>query len=120
MLPHFQLPMEKNMLNNYFKQCTSFKVNVTSIFCNHTINKQFDEDKQTKTVNSWNHVLWSYEMMINISGSSVCGGEEYDDNCVLPTVKDGGKSVMVWDYIRTVMLGTTLHLQVYSILLPAL
>ncbi len=31
--------------------------------------KQFDEDKQTKDMDYWNHVLWSDETKINLFGS---------------------------------------------------
>ncbi len=53
-------------------------------------------------MNYWNHVLWSDETKINVFGSDgVCRqpGEEYQDKCVLPTVKRGGGGVMVWDFI---------------------
>ncbi len=64
--------------------------------------KQFAEDKQTKDMDYWNHVLWFDKTKINVFGSD--GGklvwrqpsEEYKDKCVLPTVKHGGGSVMVW------------------------
>ncbi len=63
---------------------------------------QFDEDKQTKDMDYWNHVLWPDETKINLFGSDGVKcvwrqpGEEYKDKCVLPTVKHGGGSVMVW------------------------
>ncbi len=53
-------------------------------------------------MNYWNHVLWSDETKINLFGSDGVKrvvrklGEEYKDKCVLPTVKSGGGSVMVW------------------------
>ncbi len=62
--------------------------------------KQFAEDKQTKDMDYWNHVLWSDETKLNLFGSDGVKrvwrqpGEEYKDKCVLPTVKRGGGSVM--------------------------
>ncbi len=64
--------------------------------------KQFAEDKQTRDIDYWNHVLWSDETKINLFGSDgvkcvwLQPGEEYKDKRVLPTDKHGGGSVMVW------------------------
>ncbi len=64
--------------------------------------KQFAEYKQIKEMDYWNHVLWSDETKINLFDSDGVKrvwrqpGEEYKDKCVLPTVKYGGGSVMVW------------------------
>ncbi len=41
----------------------------------------------------WNHVLWSDETKINLFGGV---NRVWRHKCVLPTVKHGGGSVMVW------------------------
>jgi len=62
----------------------------------------FAEDKHTKDMNYWNHVLWSDETKINLFGSDGVKhvwrqpDEEYKDKCALPTVEHVGGSVMVW------------------------
>ncbi len=64
--------------------------------------KQFAEDKQTKDMDYWNHVLWSNEAKINLFGSDGVKhvwwqpGDEYKDKYILPTVKHGGGNTMVW------------------------
>ncbi len=73
--------------------------------------KQFAEDKQTKDMDYWNHVLWSDETKTNLFGSDGVKrvwrqpGEEYKDKCVLPPVKHGGGSVMVWGCMSAASTG---------------
>ena len=78
-------PRRKPLLKTIYKKAT----------------KHFAEDMSTKHMDYWNHVLWSDEMKINLFGSDGFKhvwrrpGEEYKDNCVMPTVKHGGGNVVV-------------------------
>ncbi len=73
--------------------------------------KQFAEDKLAKSMNYWNHVLWSDESKVNLLDSDVvqhvwrCPGEEYQENCALPTVTHGGGSIMVLGCMNTAATG---------------
>ncbi len=73
--------------------------------------KQFAEDNLAKSMNYWNHVLWSDESKVNLFDSDGvqhvwrCPGEEYQDNCALPTVKYGGGSIMVLGCMTTAGTG---------------
>ncbi len=73
--------------------------------------KQFAEDNLTKSMNYWNHVLWSDESKVNLFDSDGVQhvwwrpGEEYQENCALPTDKHGGGSIMVWGCMTTAGTG---------------
>ncbi len=73
--------------------------------------KQFAEDNLAKSMNYWTHVLWSDESKVNLFDSDGVQhvwrhpGEEYQENCALPTVKHGGGSIMVWCCMTTAGTG---------------
>ncbi len=73
--------------------------------------KQFAEDNLAKSMNYLNQVRWSDESKETLFDSDDvqhvcwCPGEEYQDKCVLPTVKHGGGSIMVWGCMTTAGIG---------------
>ena len=73
--------------------------------------KQCVEDKSTKHMDYWNHILWSDEMKINLFGSDGFKhvwwrpGEENKDKCVMHIVTHGGGNVMVQSCMNAAGVG---------------
>ena len=63
---------------------------------------EFARQYQCWTVDDWKRVLWSDESKFNLFHSDGRTyvrrrvSEEFSDNCVVPTIKHGGGSVMIW------------------------
>lgn len=63
---------------------------------------EFANNHKDKDMQFWDKILWSDETKINLFGSDGVKrvwrrkGEAYKDKCVVPTVKHGGGSLMIW------------------------
>ncbi len=63
---------------------------------------EFARAHADKDEDYWDSILWSDETKINVFGTDGFKtvwrrkGEEYKEKCMLPTVKHGGGSVLMW------------------------
>ena len=66
---------------------------------------QFGNNHEDKPLSFWDPFLWSDETKVNLFGSDGVQNvwrrprEEYTKKCLVPTVKHGGGSLMVWGFI---------------------
>ncbi len=64
--------------------------------------KQFAEDKQTKDMDYWDHVLWSDETKINLFGSD-CGNQVRSTK-ILQFTEGTMNANMYWDILKQSMI----------------
>ncbi len=72
---------------------------------------EFARAHADKDEDYWDSILWSDETKINVFGTDGFKtvwrrkGEEYKEKCMVPTVKHGGGSVLMWCYMSAAGVG---------------
>ncbi len=72
---------------------------------------EFARAHADKDEDYWDSILWSDETKINVFGTDGFKtvwrrkGEEYKEKCMVPTVKHGGGSVLMWGCMSAAVVG---------------
>lgn len=83
---------------------------------NAKLRKKWCHDHKTWTLDDWKNVVWSDESLFTLFPTNGrvyvwrTPKEAYDPDCLLPTVKHGGGSVMIWAAISWYSAGPIIHI----------
>ncbi len=79
---------------------------------------EFARAHADKDEDYWDSILWSDETKINVFGTDgFKKGEEYKEKCMVPTVKHGGGSVLMWGFMELHFIDGIMNSQMYCSIL---